>query len=219
MLGLEARHVSGLLALEHGDKIGVAKEGLTWYPGFPGGRPVRGPDQTDRHIQLLLHLLGKPEADGAELLGVLKIGDPPAPDAVALRGFVGNDVHEELAHAGVVQPGNLFGRGGIGHPPSHIGLARTQPYVAEKDVFKRNRVAASNNDIERSARIVRREMEHPLAVLIRDGGVFLAFERDRDPFAGVRPAPQGSLQSALEHHVVADHGWQANVGRRELNGN
>ena len=85
----------------------------------------------------------------------------------------------------------------------HVGLAGADPDVAEHHVVGSH--AAVELDHMGPSRRDRIERDAPAAVGTRGGGPGLADEFDVHRLPGIlRPAPDGQLLVALQHHVVAE---------------
>ena len=103
----------------------------------------------------------------------------------------------------------------------HVGLAGSEPDLADQDVGERERRAwgggSGGHDTERArfgAGGHRIESDAPAAAGIGRGRVGLAGEGDRDGFPGIGRSPDGNGHFALQHHVVGERAGEAYDGGR-----
>jgi len=132
-------------------------------------------------------------------------------DPLAIE-VLGGGAGGHLRHLDLADPGVAIGLGGYrviasgrGHRPLHVRLARAQPDLADQHVLEDDAVRPRNRQGQGPTRGLRGEVHAPLAIGVRRrGGRLDALESDRDPLAGIGPAPHGQPHIALKYHVIPE---------------
>ena len=207
------------LSVEVGFRLRIGGLRLGGDPGFDGRAADGSVDQADGDADFLMDLATKEIEDGGEATDVVGRASAPCTFAFGGRGGGVGRGFLVMTDQRVVRSG-LLGveviRGLDGH--RHVRLARAEPDFAHEYVFYFELMSflAGHDECPRfGGGLEGIELEHPLAVGIRGGGLGLASEGDGHGLARIGPTPDGHGLLALENHVVGDRRGQAEAGGKE----
>src|SRR5260221_2198709 len=90
------------------------------------------------------------------------------------------------------------------HRQFHIGLPRTNPYLADHDILQPDMIDAIDIHDIRAACLLWRQHHPPFPTIVRLPGDRLPIEFDRDLLSRRSPSPDPDSDLPLQHHDVAD---------------
>ena len=193
-------------------EVGVELERGGAGPGFDRRAAVVAVDEPDGHVQAFVQVATEEVAHGGEGADGFGRADLPrhAVKVGQRSGFVhaGNGDEADLRVVG----GGDLGGGVVGplDPPRHVGLTAAKPDLTDQHVGEADRgVAAAHRDDERVADRERGKFGGPVAVGVGRGGGGLVAGGDGDFGPRLGPAPHGQGDVALQDHVVAEQGGDA----------
>jgi hypothetical protein len=183
-----------------GFNSGSAGDGFAANPGLRRARPERQREEADGLLEFAVQVARKQVAHRREPRHVFRIADLPF--ALNLRlGLVGlGRFAGEHPHPRVVGFGDLpllVDQAGVrclllGNREGHVGLPAAEPHLAHQNIVDDDRVVPGDGHLERTARFQTLQPDHPFAVRRCGGGLLLAVERHRDPFAGAATPQTGT---------------------------
>ena len=150
-------------------------------------------NESDGNMLLPMHVAAEIVGHRRKVAGRRRRADGPSTRDFALvlqRALLADDEQADLR---IVGRGDvLLGteRSGQRHP--HVRLARTEPNLADQDVFDVELVVAGGDERPRFARRERLQHHLPGAVLAGPGDLLLVGNADRDLFAGVGRSPHAA---------------------------
>ena len=188
------------------------------FPGHPAryvrAAPATG-DHPDGNAEYLVHRNGEAVGRGREARGIGRGGFHPAAvdDLPGLgRGTLADEGHADVFvlpaaedHVGTALDG-LADIAPEGH--EHVGLPRTEPYLADQNVLHHDGLFAVLADRDRLRRIIRGRggnLHRPVPVAVGPGRIAGLVPRhgDGDPAVMPGPAPQRGIAPLLQNHVSA----------------
>ena len=179
-------------------------------PGFNTRSAPTGIHQPDRHVQLQMQASPEVIRHRRKAPRGSRATDLPRPFRVR-AGQKGRDPrNRHKPYGGIVGCGNLRRR--VRRPlngPLHVGLAGTEPYLADHHVLNCNTVHG-----ERLAHRVGRhggQRHQPVPIRVGRCGDDLSVKRHRHRFTGVRPTPYLDRHIPLQDHVVVEEPGQPHL--------
>src|SRR6185312_103998 len=100
----------------------------------------------------------------------------------------------------------------------HVRLAGGEPYVADEDIAEDDGVGCGNGDGVGAAGVFRRQVEAPVAELVRGGGGRRGAQSGFDLLAGIGSAPEMDGPAALQNHVAAEDFGEGDFGPGAIGG-